>query len=40
MNESLIKELVTKALKVFLDIADSELAIGDMPEWASLAGPI
>tara|TARA_B100001175_G_C19357546_1_gene565470 strand:- start:436 stop:657 length:222 start_codon:yes stop_codon:yes gene_type:complete len=37
MNELKIKELIAEVLKVSIDIIDNELAIGDIPEWDSLA---
>tara|TARA_X000000950_G_scaffold289321_1_gene411953 strand:+ start:8772 stop:8993 length:222 start_codon:yes stop_codon:yes gene_type:complete len=37
MKESEIKELIAEVLKVSIDVIDNELAIGDIPEWDSLA---
>lgn len=32
-----IKELIAKVLDVSLDVIEDELAVGDIPEWDSLA---
>lgn len=37
ITEQEIKSLIAKTLDVTIDIIDNELAIGDIPEWDSLA---
>ena len=37
MKESEIKKLISEVLKVSIDVIDNDLAIGDIPEWDSLA---
>ena len=37
ITEQEIKSLIAKTLDVKIDIIDNELAIGDIPEWDSLA---
>ncbi|MCT4349493.1 MULTISPECIES: acyl carrier protein [Vibrio] len=32
-----VKELIAKVLNVSVDVIDDELAVGDIPEWDSLA---
>ena len=37
MKESDIKEVIAKTLKVEIDVIENDLAMGDIPEWDSLA---
>jgi acyl carrier protein len=36
-SKEAVKELIAKTLGVAVDVVDDELAVGDIPEWDSLA---
>lgn len=37
INKESVKELIAKVLNVSVSVVDDELAVGDIPEWDSLA---
>lgn len=37
ISKDSVKELIAEILKVQLDVVQDELAVGDIPEWDSLA---